>query len=103
RPRRWGGGLGDRARCPCPRSVWNMSGGDMAGLDKPQHEVEVPGDWTYASAPESRDIVHIAERYGHFVGGEWLEPTETYETIAPRDEEPLAAIGQASPAEVAHA
>ena len=61
----------------------------MAELDKSQQGVAVPGDWTYASAPESRDIVEIRERYGHFVGGEWLEPAETYETIAPRDEEPL--------------
>jgi aldehyde dehydrogenase (NAD+) len=72
----------------------------MTELDKSQREVAVPGDWTYASAPESRDIVDIRERYGHFVGGEWLEPAETYETIAPRDEEPLAAIGQASDADV---
>src|SRR6478752_5994387 len=75
----------------------------MAELDKSQQGVAVPGDWTYASAPESRDIVEIRERYGHFVGGEWLEPAETYETIAPRDEEPLAAIGQASEADVGHA
>ncbi|MGH3008281.1 MAG: aldehyde dehydrogenase family protein [Gaiellaceae bacterium] len=75
----------------------------MAELDKQQHEVAVAGDWTYASAPESRDIVRIAERYGHYVGGEWLEAAETYETISPRDEEPLAAIGQASVAEVGKA
>src|SRR5205085_9850962 len=37
------------------------------------------------------------------LGGEWLEPTETYETIAPRDEEPLAAIGQATPEDVGRA
>ena len=75
----------------------------MAELDKPQREIDVPSDWTYASAPESRDIVQIRERYGLFVGGEWLEPAETYETIAPRDEEPLAAVGQASPADVGRA
>jgi aldehyde dehydrogenase (NAD+) len=75
----------------------------MAELDKQQGEIDVPGDWTYASAPESRDIVHIADRYGHFVGGEWLEPTETYETIAPRDEEPLATVGQATAADVGRA
>ena len=75
----------------------------MAELDKTRTEVGVPGDWTYASAPESRDIVRIADRYGYYVGGEWLEPTETYETIAPRDEEPLAAIGQATPEDVGRA
>ncbi|HEY4237264.1 MAG TPA: aldehyde dehydrogenase family protein, partial [Gaiellaceae bacterium] len=75
----------------------------MAEIDKPQREVGVPGDWTYASAPESRDIVHIRDRYGYYVGGEWLEPADTYETISPRDEEPLAAVGQASAADVGRA
>ena len=75
----------------------------MAEIDKPQREVDVPGDWTYASAPESRDIVQIRDRYGYYVGGEWLEPAETYETISPRDEEPLAAVGQASAEDVGRA
>ena len=72
----------------------------MAELEQQQGGVAVPGDWTYAAAPESTDIVRIAERYGHYVGGEWLEASETYETISPRDEAPLAAIGQATKAEV---
>ena len=38
----------------------------MAELDKPRSEVDVPAEWTYASAPESRDVVHIADRYGYF-------------------------------------
>src|SRR5438270_4779469 len=80
-----------------------MPGAGVAELDETRTEVGVPGDWTYASAPESRDIVRIADRYGYYVGGEWLEPTETYETIAPRDEEPLAAIGQATPEDVGRA
>ncbi|HKC78216.1 MAG TPA: aldehyde dehydrogenase family protein, partial [Gaiellaceae bacterium] len=75
----------------------------MAELDKTRSDVGVPGHWIYASAPESRDIVHIRDRYGYYVGGEWLEPAETYETIAPRDEEPLAAIGQATAEDVGRA
>src|SRR5439155_12493741 len=39
-------------------------------------------------------------RYGHFVGGEWLEPAETYTTIDPASEEPLAEVGQATEEEV---
>src|SRR4051812_11185751 len=77
-----------------------MPGAGMAELDKTRTEVAVPDDWTYASAPESRDIVHIRDRYGYYVGGEWLEPTESYETIAPRDEEVLASVGQATAADV---
>ena len=44
-----------------------------------------PSGWDYAPAPESRDIVRLDERYGLFVGGEWLEPRETYTTISPGD------------------
>src|ERR1700757_2509966 len=80
-----------------------LFGGDVAELDKPQREVGVPSDWTYASAPESRDIVHIRERYGQFIGGRGLDPAERYETIAPRDEEPLAAVGQGTAEEVGRA
>jgi aldehyde dehydrogenase (NAD+) len=61
---------------------------------------KVPQDWTYAPAPESRDIVRLQPEYGLFVGGRWLEPSETYETIAPRDEEPLARIAQGTPEDV---
>ena len=75
----------------------------MAELDRKGGSPAVPADWTYAPAPESKDIVKLRERYGLFVGGEWLEPTETYETISPATEEPLAVIGQATKADVEHA
>jgi aldehyde dehydrogenase (NAD+) len=66
----------------------------MSKLDrKPRVTPDTPRDWTYAPAPESRDIVQLAERYGHFVGGQWLEAAETYETISPSSEEPLALVG----------
>jgi aldehyde dehydrogenase (NAD+) len=72
----------------------------LTELDRKQDRAPVPKEWTYAPAPESRDIVTLRERYGHFIGGEWIEPTETYETIAPRDEETLATIGQATTEDV---
>jgi aldehyde dehydrogenase (NAD+) len=72
----------------------------VAELEKRGDRTPVPSEWTYAPAPESRDIVTIAPRYGHFVGGEWLEPAEAYTTIDPSTEEPLAEVGQATPAEV---
>jgi aldehyde dehydrogenase (NAD+) len=70
---------------------------------KSKKQALVPSGWDYAPAPESRDIVRIDERYGYFVGGEWLEPRETYTTISPATEEPLAEIGQATPEEVQQA
>jgi aldehyde dehydrogenase (NAD+) len=72
----------------------------MSELDRTPDRSPVPHDWTYAPAPESRDVVHIGERYGHFVGGAWLEATETYATISPASEEPLAQIGQGTAADV---
>ncbi len=83
-----GGGFGEESRYA------------VTELDAAQSGLAVPGDWIYASAPESTDVVRIADRFGHFVGGEWLEASETYTTISPRDESPLAAIGQATAAEV---
>jgi aldehyde dehydrogenase (NAD+) len=72
----------------------------LTELEKKQASVPVPSGWDYAPAPEARDIVRIEERYGHFVGGEWLEPRETYTTISPASEESLAEVGQATPEEV---
>jgi aldehyde dehydrogenase (NAD+) len=54
----------------------------------------------YAAAPESRDIVRLEDGYGLYVGGRWLEPAETYTTISPASEEPLAQVGQASAQDV---
>ncbi|MFL5967151.1 MAG: aldehyde dehydrogenase family protein, partial [Gaiellaceae bacterium] len=75
----------------------------MTDLEHTSDSALVPKDWTYAPAPEARDIVTLAERYGHFVGGEWIDAAETYTTISPATEEPLAEVGQATPAEVEQA
>jgi aldehyde dehydrogenase (NAD+) len=75
----------------------------LTELERKRSQAPVPSGWDYAPAPESREIVRIEERYGHFVGGEWLEPRETYTTIAPASEEPLAEVGQATPEEVREA
>jgi aldehyde dehydrogenase (NAD+) len=72
----------------------------MSDVERRQDRAPVPAEWTYAPAPESRDIVTLEERYGHYIGGEWVEPSETYTTIEPATEEPLAEVGQATPAEV---
>jgi aldehyde dehydrogenase (NAD+) len=72
----------------------------MAELERTKDRAPIPAGWEYASAPESRDLVTLRERYGLFVGGEWLEPKETYTTIDPSSEVPLAEVGQATEAEV---
>ncbi len=72
----------------------------MTDLEKRRSQAPVPSGWDYAPAPEARDIVRIDERYGHFIGGEWLAPRATYTTIAPATEEQLAEVGEATPEEV---
>jgi aldehyde dehydrogenase (NAD+) len=72
----------------------------MTELERKRDRAPVPAQWDYAPAPEARDLVELRDRYGHFVGGEWLEPKETYATIDPSSEEPLAEVGQATKKEV---
>jgi aldehyde dehydrogenase (NAD+) len=72
----------------------------VAELDRKADRAPVPKDWTYAPAPESRDIVRLQERYGHFIGGKWIEASETYETISPATEERLATIGEGTQEDV---
>jgi aldehyde dehydrogenase (NAD+) len=72
----------------------------LTELERKQDQAPIPVGWEYETAPESRDIVTLREHYGHFVGGEWLEPRETYTTISPATEEPLAEVGQATEEEV---
>jgi aldehyde dehydrogenase (NAD+) len=75
----------------------------VSSVEKRPDRSPAPTGWDYAPAPEARDIVSLRERYGLFVGGKWLEPKETYTTISPATEEPLAEIAQATPEEVATA
>jgi aldehyde dehydrogenase (NAD+) len=72
----------------------------LTDIEQKRDRAPVPKDWAYVPAPESRDIVQLRERYGHFIGGEWLEPTETYETISPATEETLAVVGQGTEQDV---
>src|SRR5437763_11838466 len=75
----------------------------MTDVERRQDRAPVPADWTYAPAPESTEIVKLRERYGLYIGGEWIEPAEHFTTIAPRDESPLAEVGQASAVDVQNA
>ncbi len=72
----------------------------MTEIQRKQDRAPVPKDWTYAPAPESRDVVKLQDRYGLFIGGEWVEPGESYETISPANEETLATVGQATAEDV---
>jgi aldehyde dehydrogenase (NAD+) len=58
--------------------------------------------WEYATAPESSDIVRLEDRYGLFIGGEFVEPKsgKHFPTINPATEEPLAEVAEAGPEDV---
>src|SRR5881394_1771143 len=75
----------------------------MTDVEKRRDRSPVPSGWTYAPAPESTDIVELRDRYGLFIGGDWVPAQEHFTTLAPRDESPLAEVGQASPQDVAQA
>jgi len=62
----------------------------------------IPTAWDYAPAPESREVVHLQDRYGLYIGGQFVEPlsNERYTTIDPAREEPLAEVAQAGKADV---
>ena len=74
----------------------------MTDLEKRQDRSPVPSAFEYASAPESRDIVRLEERYSLFVGGEFVEPRsgEFQPTVNPATEEPLAEVAFAGEEDV---
>ena len=75
----------------------------MAAVEKRRSEVPAVAGWDYAAAPESREIVSFAERYGLFIGGEEVAPRSRswFTTLSPATEEPLAEVAQAGPKDVA--
>src|SRR5918997_4283959 len=66
----------------------------LTEIERKQDRSPVPSAFEYAAAPESTEIVRLEERYGLFVGGEWVEPRsgEFQQTISPATEEPLAEV-----------
>ena len=58
--------------------------------------------WEYTAAPETTKV-EIAPRYGHFIGGEFVEPAGAggyFASINPATEEPLCEVAQGSEADV---
>jgi aldehyde dehydrogenase (NAD+) len=74
-------------------------------VEKRHAAVPALTEWEYAPAPEARDIVTLQERYGLFVGGEFVEPRsgEWFPSISPSSEEPLADVAQAGEEDVGRA
>jgi aldehyde dehydrogenase (NAD+) len=76
----------------------------MAKIEKKATSALEQGEpvWEYADAPESTDIVRLRDRYGLFIGGEFVEPKsgKWFETIDPATEQPLAQVAEAGPEDV---
>ena len=74
----------------------------MTELDTtPEQAAAVPA-WEYADSPESKDVVRLQDRYGLFIGGEFVEPKSGryMATIDPSTEEVLAEVPEAGPEDV---
>ena len=58
--------------------------------------------WEYAPAPESREVVKLAAEYGLFLNGEFVPAAsgQQFETENPANQEPLAKVAAAGPADV---
>jgi aldehyde dehydrogenase (NAD+) len=71
-------------------------------IDRRKDQRPAPRGWDYAPAPESRDVVSIKDRYGLFIGGEFVEPLSGrwFTTIDPATEKPLAEVAEAGPEDV---
>jgi aldehyde dehydrogenase (NAD+) len=74
----------------------------LTEIEKRQDRSPVPSAFDYAPAPESREIVTLEDRYGLFIGGDWVEPksAEFEPTINPATEEPLAEVAHAGAEDV---
>src|SRR5687768_12378333 len=59
-------------------------------------------DWGYAPAPESTSNIKLQDRYGLFIGGEFVEPStgKYIDTISPSTEKKLAEVASATPEDV---
>jgi aldehyde dehydrogenase (NAD+) len=76
----------------------------MAKIEQRKREVAERREpiWEYATAPEATDIVRIQDRYGLFIGGEFVEPKsgKYFPTINPATEETLAEVAEAGQEDV---
>jgi aldehyde dehydrogenase (NAD+) len=68
----------------------------------PAPRINSPLSWEYAPAPESREIVSLADEYGLFIGGEFGPAADgrTLDTINPATEEHLARVAVAGASDV---
>ncbi len=74
----------------------------MSDLERVAPAQPVMPAWGYAPAPESKDIVRLQDRYGLFIGGQFVEPKSGrwFATIDPSNETVLAEVAEAGEEDV---
>jgi len=68
----------------------------------PSSKLDFESGWTYAEAPQDSDHVEIKDRYGLFIGGEFVEPEKGryFDSVNPATEEVLSEIAEATQQDV---
>jgi aldehyde dehydrogenase (NAD+) len=58
--------------------------------------------WKYASAPESKDHIHLKKQYDLFINGKFIQPSskQYFDTINPATEEKIAEVADAGDKDV---
>ncbi len=71
-------------------------------MDTQKSNLAFDAGWSYAPAPESTDHINISERYGLFIGGDFVEPVDGgyFDTINPATEETLSSVATATSGDV---
>jgi aldehyde dehydrogenase (NAD+) len=74
----------------------------VSELDTTRDRTPAVPVWEYAEAPESKEIVRLEDRYGLFIGGEFVEPKSGryLPTIDPSSEDVLAEVAEAGQEDV---
>jgi aldehyde dehydrogenase (NAD+) len=74
----------------------------MTAVDTQPNKLAFDGGWQYAPAPESTDHIRIDERYGLFIGGDFVEPAEGgyFPSINPATEGELTQVALATARDV---
>jgi aldehyde dehydrogenase (NAD+) len=69
-------------------------------MNTPTRELLFGDLWEYAPAPESRDHVRFEKRYGHFIGGRFVDAASYFKVIDPSNEEDLCEVGDGTAKDV---
>ena len=85
---------------PATPTTGSLTNGMRAALG-PTPAVEFGSAWDYAPAPETTKV-EIADRYGLFIGGEFVEPAygKHFATVNPANETTLAEVAEADASDV---